>query len=191
MSVSVEQQQQPEAPLDDNNKNLLEQISDSLQGNLTVDDSKQDPEPLETGKEDSIASETTKTEELDQDLPDIAPFTKDDQHHPVLVLASSLANTEKTKIVIPPTPVLDIPVRSDPAKATANVIVINTPDLKTMRPNTLGPREQEKEAEPVLRGLRHLLNNRFMSAKTLFEQNADSDPLFALALSSMAFLKGN
>jgi hypothetical protein len=158
---------------------------------------------VQDAKEGSVTSDTTKTEEADScndSMPDVGPFTKDDQNHPVLVLASTLANCEKTKIVIPPTPVLDIPVRPDPTKASANLIVINKPDLKTIRPNTLGPKEQEKEgkvrmklkleggtltctnaipirvyvlAEPVLRGLRHLLNNRFMSAKTLFESNAD------------------
>lgn len=101
-------------------------------------------------KEGSVTSDTTKTEEADScndNMPDVGPFTKDDQNHPVLVLASTLANCEKTKIVIPPTPVLDIPVRPDPTKASANLIVINKHDLKTIRPNTLGPKEQEKEGK--------------------------------------------
>lgn len=63
--------------------------------------------------------------------------------------------------------------------------------------------------EAVINGLKHLFNNEFMAAKSIFEQKADRyvcnfkkeveewvlilyrrDPLHALALSSMAFLKG-
>jgi hypothetical protein len=42
----------------------------------------------------------------------------------------------------------------------------------------------------VIKGLNHLFDNEFMTAKTIFEEKADRDPLHALALSSMAFLKG-
>ncbi|CAO3700451.1 unnamed protein product [Rhizopus stolonifer] len=55
--------------------------------------------------------------------------------------------------------------------------------------NTLLPREQEKQNESVLQGMECLFNNKFMYAKTIFEEKADVDPLNALALSSMAFLK--
>jgi hypothetical protein len=44
--------------------------------------------------------------------------------------------------------------------------------------------------EPVLRAIHHLFNNRFMKAKKIFEQQAKSDPLYALGLGSMVFLKG-
>ncbi|KAI8328019.1 hypothetical protein BC941DRAFT_445822 [Chlamydoabsidia padenii] len=194
MSTTVEQQQETEKPLDD--KTLFVKDADqdqsldttSTEQCITKEDTEQSINQ-QIDRAEKVPDEDSVTTQVEDDLRDIAPFTKDDQHHPVLVLASSLANLEKTKVVVPPSPNLDIPARPDPAKATANLIVINKPNLKTIRPNTLGPKEQEKEAEPVLRGLRHLLNNRFMSAKTLFESNADNDPLFALALSTMGFLK--
>ncbi|CAO3637754.1 unnamed protein product [Cunninghamella echinulata] len=144
-------------------------------------------ETVESLKEEKVNSDEEKVDENS----DIAPFTKDDENHPVLVLASTVPVPEKTKLNIEPTPALNIPTRPDPSKGSANLIFIAKVNPKEVGANTLGPREQEKEDEPVLRGLRHLLNNRFMSAKTLFEQKADSDPLFALALSSMGFLKGN
>lgn len=34
-----------------------------------------------------------------------------------------------------------------------------------------------------------MFNNRFMKAKRIFEQNAKRDPLYALGLGSMVFLK--
>ncbi|KAI9313894.1 hypothetical protein BX666DRAFT_1863708 [Dichotomocladium elegans] len=78
------------------------------------------------------------------------------------------------------------------ALSTANVIVLNGLNLKDIKANVLSPREQEKADEPVLRAVRHLFNNRFMKAKRLFEQEAQrqvNDPLYALGLGSMAFLK--
>ncbi|KAL0094271.1 hypothetical protein F4703DRAFT_1817470 [Phycomyces blakesleeanus] len=70
-----------------------------------------------------------------------------------------------------------------------NHIAINKAALKEVKQNILSPREQEKQDEPMLRAIRHLFNNRFMKAKRLFEKQADSDPLYALGLGSMAFLK--
>ncbi|KAF7721417.1 hypothetical protein EC973_004703 [Apophysomyces ossiformis] len=72
---------------------------------------------------------------------------------------------------------------------SANLIALNTIDFKEVTPNTLSPREQERADEPVLRAIHHLFNNRFMKAKRLFETEAHRDPLHALGLGSMAFLK--
>lgn len=44
--------------------------------------------------------------------------------------------------------------------------------------------------EPVLEGMAHLFNNRFMKAKKVFESEADTNPLFGFGLGYMAFLKG-
>jgi hypothetical protein len=44
--------------------------------------------------------------------------------------------------------------------------------------------------EPVLLGMGHLFNNRFMKAKKVFESEADTNPLFGFGLGYMAFLKG-
>ncbi|KAI8876268.1 hypothetical protein K501DRAFT_165843, partial [Backusella circina FSU 941] len=55
---------------------------------------------------------------------------------------------------------------------SANLIVINKFDPKSVKINTLTPREQERADEPVLRAIHHLFNNRFMKAKRIFEQNS-------------------
>jgi hypothetical protein len=70
----------------------------------------------------------------------------------------------------------------------ANPIKTSKINAKNITANTLGPREQEAADEPVLRGIHHLFNNRFTQAKKLFEEKADTDPLYALGLGSMAFL---
>ncbi|KAF1804533.1 hypothetical protein V8B55DRAFT_1499570 [Mucor lusitanicus] len=72
---------------------------------------------------------------------------------------------------------------------SANLIALNKIDMKEIKANTLSPRQQERADEPVLRAIRHLFNNRFMKAKKLFEKQAETDPLHALGLGSMAFLK--
>ncbi|KAL7325330.1 hypothetical protein PS15p_207831 [Mucor circinelloides] len=77
---------------------------------------------------------------------------------------------------------------ADPERFGANLIQIKKGQVNL---NPLTPREQEKEDESVIKGLNYLFDNQFMAAKTIFEEKADCDPLNALALSSMAFLKGN
>ncbi|KAI8380334.1 hypothetical protein BD560DRAFT_324222 [Blakeslea trispora] len=72
---------------------------------------------------------------------------------------------------------------------SANLIALNKIDLKNIKENALSPRQQERADEPILRAIRHLFNNRFMKAKRLFEKEAETDPLYALGLGSMAFLK--
>ncbi|KAL9556344.1 hypothetical protein PS6_002407 [Mucor atramentarius] len=75
---------------------------------------------------------------------------------------------------------------ADPERFGANLIQIKKGQVNL---NPLTPREQEKEDESVIKGLNYLFDNQFMAAKTIFEEKADCDPLNALALSSMAFLK--
>ncbi|ORX47210.1 hypothetical protein DM01DRAFT_256229 [Hesseltinella vesiculosa] len=75
------------------------------------------------------------------------------------------------------------------AEFSANLISIQSINLKNMRQNTLRPRQQERADEPVLRAVHHLFNNRFMRAKKLFERYAQFEPLHALGLGSMAFMK--
>ncbi|CEP11216.1 hypothetical protein [Parasitella parasitica] len=72
---------------------------------------------------------------------------------------------------------------------SANVIALDHVDLKSVKPNSLTPREQEKADEPILNAIHHLFSNRFMKAKRIFEEHAETDPLHALGLGSMAFLK--
>lgn len=80
----------------------------------------------------------------------------------------------------------------DYSTSTANLIVLEDVDSKSVLPNTLTPREQEKAGthvivsfcltilrcfcladEPVMQAIHYLFNNRFMKAKILFEQNAN------------------
>ncbi|KAI8371607.1 uncharacterized protein BYT42DRAFT_616685 [Radiomyces spectabilis] len=62
-------------------------------------------------------------------------------------------------------------------------------DLKNVGPNTLNPRDQEKADEEMLRGMNLFFNNKFSKAKAVFETHAKEDPLYALGLGSMAFIK--
>ncbi|KAG0168713.1 Tetratricopeptide repeat protein 39B [Apophysomyces sp. BC1034] len=127
--------------------------------------------------------------------------------HPVLQLASTalnrgLTSAELTDVVPPPaTPTQNVgnepTLKQESEQIMANVISIKKVVPKDIAPNTLEPRQQEEEDEDVILGFQHLLNNRFMSAKRIFEKRSDRqgfdhghwDPLYALALSSMAFLK--
>ncbi|CAO3609607.1 unnamed protein product [Mucor fragilis] len=79
--------------------------------------------------------------------------------------------------------------RDSSTTGSANLIVLDCIDPKSVKPNHLTPREQEKADEPILRAMHNLFSNRFMKAKRLFEENAHSDPLHALGLGSMVFLK--
>lgn len=72
---------------------------------------------------------------------------------------------------------------------SANLIVLDPINPKTVKVNTLTPREQEKADEPILNAIHHLFNNEFMKAKKLFELKSNADPLHALGLGSMVFLK--
>ncbi|GAA5812064.1 hypothetical protein MFLAVUS_005513 [Mucor flavus] len=108
---------------------------------------------------------------------------------------------EMVQDVLPPTPGVapqrqnfDLGGRSsedvgDVESYSANLIALNKIDTKEIKANLLSPRQQERADEPVLRAIRHLFNNRFMKAKKLFEKQAETDPLHALGLGSMAFLK--
>lgn len=78
--------------------------------------------------------------------------------------------------------------KQDPEKAGANIIEITKGNVLL---NTLTPREQEREGtekelefytcklifinsdENVIKGLNHLFDNEFMTAKAIFEEKAD------------------
>ncbi|KAI9482919.1 MAG: hypothetical protein EXX96DRAFT_518850 [Benjaminiella poitrasii] len=79
--------------------------------------------------------------------------------------------------------------QDDTRACSANNITLGPIDSKLIEPNLLNPREQERADVPILRAIHHVFNNRFMQAKELFEQQSKSDPLHALGLGSMAFLK--
>ncbi|KAI8975740.1 hypothetical protein BDF20DRAFT_977316 [Mycotypha africana] len=73
--------------------------------------------------------------------------------------------------------------------ASANQIVLKRVDPKAVQPNTMNPREQEIADELLLTGIRHLFSNRFMKAKSVFEEQANTDPAYALGLGFMSFMK--
>ncbi|KAI8876024.1 hypothetical protein K501DRAFT_285739 [Backusella circina FSU 941] len=70
-----------------------------------------------------------------------------------------------------------------------NVIAIQSVDPKSIPVNILSPREQEQADEPVREGMKFLFDNKFMKAKQVFQTNASYDPLYALGLGAMAFIK--
>ncbi|KAI9314958.1 hypothetical protein BX666DRAFT_1861516 [Dichotomocladium elegans] len=56
-------------------------------------------------------------------------------------------------------------------------------------PNTLSPRDQEYADETMLRGIHAFFNNNFNEAEVAFRSQSDEDPLYALGLGTMAFIK--
>ncbi|KAI8056419.1 hypothetical protein BDF21DRAFT_441011 [Thamnidium elegans] len=75
-----------------------------------------------------------------------------------------------------------------------NVIAIQAIDAKDIPANNLKPREQEEAGtvyiyEPVRDGMKYLFDNKFMKAKAVFQTKASIDPLYALGLGAMAFIK--
>ncbi|OZJ04723.1 hypothetical protein BZG36_01780, partial [Bifiguratus adelaidae] len=77
----------------------------------------------------------------------------------------------------------------DVATHGANMITLQEINLQDVKVNNLTPRQQEIADEVMLEGVHHLFNNKFMKAKAIFESQASSDPLSALGLGSMAFIK--
>ncbi|KAL0144179.1 tetratricopeptide repeat protein 39B-like protein [Mucor lusitanicus] len=71
-----------------------------------------------------------------------------------------------------------------------NVISIQAIDPKDIPVNNMKPYEQEKADEPVREGMKYLFDNKFMKAKSVFQTKASIDPLYALGLGAMAFIKG-
>ncbi|KAI9272010.1 hypothetical protein BY458DRAFT_533419 [Sporodiniella umbellata] len=70
-----------------------------------------------------------------------------------------------------------------------NVIAIEAVDPKNIPVNDLKPRQQEEADQPIREGMTHLFDNRFMKAKRIFETRSTVDPLYALGLGAMAFIK--
>lgn len=93
---------------------------------------------------------------------------------------------------------------------TENTVRVDPENISTIGPNTLNPRDQEKAGmcstlvalprdmtkylsmtsdEMMREGIEAFFGNKFMKAKSIFKAKSDSDPLFALGLGSMAFIK--
>ncbi|KAI8583599.1 hypothetical protein K450DRAFT_221917 [Umbelopsis ramanniana AG] len=72
---------------------------------------------------------------------------------------------------------------------TENTVRVDAENISTIGPNTLNPRDQEKADEMMREGIEAFFSNKFMKAKSIFKAKSDADPLFALGLGSMAFIK--
>jgi Protein of unknown function (DUF3808) len=93
---------------------------------------------------------------------------------------------------------------------TENTVRVDPENISTIGPNTLNPRDQEKAGmcsalvalprdmtkylsmtsdEMMREGIESFFSNKFMKAKSIFKAKSDTDPLFALGLGSMAFIK--
>ncbi|KAI7905350.1 uncharacterized protein BX663DRAFT_430009 [Cokeromyces recurvatus] len=67
--------------------------------------------------------------------------------------------------------------------------LINPHCIKDVTVNQLGPREQEEADEPFRKGINYLFDNKLLKAKALLQTKAYSDPLYALGLGLMTFMK--
>ncbi|KAI8064187.1 hypothetical protein BC940DRAFT_306376 [Gongronella butleri] len=88
-----------------------------------------------------------------------------------------------------PSPDLPAELREQQEYAQSNTITPGKVDLKNVLPNTMGPRAQEEYDINMLKGMQAFFNNKFSDAKTMFGAKADADPLYALGLGCMAFIK--
>ncbi|KAG2174235.1 hypothetical protein INT43_004256 [Umbelopsis isabellina] len=77
----------------------------------------------------------------------------------------------------------------DSLEHTDNTVIMDLEHTPIISPNGLSPREQEKADEAMQEGIDAFFGNRFMRAKYVFKARADKDPLYALGLGSMAFIK--
>ncbi|ORX46734.1 hypothetical protein DM01DRAFT_1293537 [Hesseltinella vesiculosa] len=106
--------------------------------------------------------------------------------------------------VTPPTPGIaptptspssstDLPadLREQQEYAQTNAITPSKIDLKSVLPNTMGPRAQEEYDQDMLKGMQAFFNNKFADAKAIFSKRAEIDPLYALGLGCMAFIREN
>ncbi|CAO3687666.1 unnamed protein product [Rhizopus stolonifer] len=74
-------------------------------------------------------------------------------------------------------------------KELTGTIPLCNVDFDRVIPNVLSPRAQEAYDEDMMKGIQLFFNNQFVEAKELFQSKAEADPLYALGLSSMAFVR--
>ncbi|ORZ12337.1 hypothetical protein BCR42DRAFT_331778 [Absidia repens] len=150
----------------------------------------------DTKKEDSnsIDNETTTTTTTSNNKkPDLSVQTE--------AVRKSLdlpADKNMADYVTPPTPGLAPPVTtelpkelSDQEYSQTNTVMPGKIDLKAVSANTMGPREQEKYDQNMFKGMQAFFNNKFADAKSIFSTRSENDPLYALGLGCMAFIKEN
>ncbi|KAL7327994.1 hypothetical protein PS15p_206338 [Mucor circinelloides] len=81
---------------------------------------------------------------------------------------------------------LEAPIDTQLYNSSLNNLDKNIKDIPV---NNLGPREQEEADEPVRKGMKYMFDNKFLKAKSLFQKRCYSDPLYALGLGAMTFIK--
>ncbi|KAI9272603.1 hypothetical protein BY458DRAFT_508748 [Sporodiniella umbellata] len=74
-------------------------------------------------------------------------------------------------------------------KELAGSIPLLNIQFDRVRPNVHTPRAQEEFDKDMMKGIHLFFNNQFSEAKNLFQSKAKEDPLYALGLSSMAFVR--
>ncbi|KAG0173841.1 Tetratricopeptide repeat protein 39C [Apophysomyces sp. BC1034] len=107
------------------------------------------------------------------------------------------ADKNMAEFVTPPTPGAppsrdssDLhPDEDEHEYSNTNMFSTGNIDFDNVKPNMLKPRAQEKYDEEMLNGMNAFFNNKFSKAKAIFETRSNDDPLYALGLGSMAFIK--
>ncbi|KAI9030142.1 hypothetical protein CLU79DRAFT_734276 [Phycomyces nitens] len=98
-------------------------------------------------------------------------------------LAKDIDSKKEREMEFPIEPPVDLDVFKD------NTLAIQAIDIKSIPINDFTPRQQEVADEPVLEGINLLFDNQFMRAKAIFQTKANIDPVYALGLGAMAFIK--
>ncbi|CAO3608881.1 unnamed protein product [Cunninghamella blakesleeana] len=201
-TVQQQQQQQnehikkeinPPSTEEENENETLKNESNKKEG-LSVDTSatastNEDSEPG-TPVPSDITQEPIEPKEKENKKPDLNVQTD---------LRKSIdlpADKNMADYVTPPTPGIAPTTSTELPKelkdhdfSQTNTITPGKVDLKNVLPNTLGPREQEKYDQNMFKGMQAFFNNKFAEANHIFSTRADSDPLYALGLGCMAFIR--
>ncbi|KAI9274252.1 hypothetical protein BY458DRAFT_507718 [Sporodiniella umbellata] len=74
-------------------------------------------------------------------------------------------------------------------KSQTGVIPLLRIDFSKIQRNRLSPRQQEEYDTDMNKGIRLLFDNKFSDARSTFETKAKLDPLYALGLSFMSFIR--
>ncbi|KAL0087647.1 hypothetical protein J3Q64DRAFT_1733762, partial [Phycomyces blakesleeanus] len=163
------------------------------------------PENNRLSCEDDSRSDSDKTLEVSNSEPG-SPITEDNSTDKLNIVLPTEgfnraldvpADKNMADFVTPPTP--GAAPKSDPSHyddendcsqiSNTNVFPIGHIDMKNVKANYMGPRHQEKYDIEMLHGVNAFFNNKFSKAKGIFEKRASKDPLYALGLGAMAFVK--
>ncbi|GAA5798851.1 hypothetical protein EDC94DRAFT_617673 [Helicostylum pulchrum] len=113
----------------------------------------------------------------------------DDNNDGDLPKKSTAEEVVAEKITTSASTPVPVTVAATPAKPTTSAITLSNIDFDLVKPNFLTPRAQERYDVEMMNGMNLFFNNKFSQAKATFEKRARDDPLYALGLGSMAFIK--